>query len=326
MTDWNGLTVRTLAFAGVVFERADWVQAAIKAYDYVRKVAGEGDQLWHNVAEGQRGEKGFADDYAQMARAALQLWEVTGEQRFLDDAKAWTEVLNTQFWNEIRGGYNYTAADAEPLIFRTRMIYDQPTPSANASMITVLTRLALITGDSQYGNRAQALLGAFADEINRNYISCGEMLNGFEYLINGLQIVVLGPRSNARTQELIHAVWGKALPNRLLVVVDSPEALPAGHPARDKVMQNGQPTVYVCQRNVCSPPITSAVTLSQALTLPQTRPTPATTALISITPSSLRTRRPQAACVLRAPPPSCATHMGEAGHDQGSRTERSNDW
>jgi len=54
------------------------------------------------------------------------------------------------------------------------------------------------------------------------------------------------------------------------VVADSSDALPEGHPAKGQPMQNGQPTVYVCQRNVCSVAITSAVTLSQALTLPPT--------------------------------------------------------
>ena len=270
LTDWNAITIRALAFAGAVFERPDWIRAAIAAYDYVRKVSGEGETLYHSYAEGVRGEKGFSDDYAQMARAALELWEVTGEARFLDDAKAWTNILNTQFWSETRGGYNYTANDAEPLIVRTRMIHDQPTPSTNATMLTVLTRIALISGDGDSGGRAQAILGTFADEINRNYITCGEMLNGFEYFINGLQIVVIGERNNPRTQELIHTVWGRSLPNRLLLVVDSADDLPEGHPAKGKPAQNGQPTVYLCQRNACSPPVTSAVTLSQALTLPQT--------------------------------------------------------
>jgi uncharacterized protein YyaL (SSP411 family) len=267
LADWNALAIRSIAQAGAVFERPDWVQAAVAAYDHVKKVLGEGDTLYHSWAGGKRGELGFSDDYAQMARAALVLWEIGGEARFLEDAKAWTGVLNAQFWSEGRG-YNYVREGAEPLIFRMRMIYDTPTPSTNATMITVLSRLGLITGEGIYGHRAQALIACFADEINRNYVSCGEMLNGLEVYASGLQIVVMGSRSNARTQEFIHTLWAKALPNRLLVVTESGQNLPDGHPAKDKTMQNGQPTVYICQRNACSAPITSAVTLSQVLTLP----------------------------------------------------------
>jgi hypothetical protein len=53
--------------------------------------------------------------------------------------------------------------------------------------------------------------------------------------------------------------------------VDSTDELPPNHPAFGKPMENGQPTVYLCQRNVCSAPITGAAVLSQALTLPQQR-------------------------------------------------------
>ena len=118
---------------------------------------------------------GFADDYAQMARAALQLWEVTGEKRFLGRAKTWVRTLNSHFWDEARGGYYFTAHDADPLIVRTRMIFDQPTPSANGTMIAVLTRLALLTGDGDYGMpRPGDPRQAFAGEVNRTWISCGE--------------------------------------------------------------------------------------------------------------------------------------------------------
>ena len=268
LTDWNGIAIRSLAFAGAVFERPDWVQAAITAYDRIKALLGDGDQFHHSYVAGTLGAAGFSDDYAQMARAALTLWEVTGEGRYLEDAKAWTNVMNTQFWSEARGGYNFTREGSDPLILRMRMIHDQPTPSTNATMVTVLTRLALITGVAEYGGRAQAILTSFADEINRNFVSCAEMLNGLEYFGTGLQIVVLGGRVHPRAQEFIHAVWGKAMPNRLLVVTESSDNLPDGHPAKGQPMQNGQPTVYICQRNACSTAITSAVTLSQALTLP----------------------------------------------------------
>ena len=65
-------------------------------------------------------------------------------------------------------------------------------------------------------------------------MSCAHISTASRYFATGLQIVVVGPASNPRTQELIRAVWGKALPNRLLVVVESGEALPAGHPAFGK--------------------------------------------------------------------------------------------
>jgi uncharacterized protein len=272
LADWNGLAISALAQAGAALDHPDWTATAITAFDTVVKLLGDGDRLTHSANGGKRGASGFADDYALMIRAALHLWEVTGETRFLDQAKRWVTTLDTHFWNMEKGGYCTTADDAEQLIVRQRVLYDQAIPSANGIMIWNLTRLGMITGDGVYGERARALLDSFADEFGRAWASCASYINGLENFATGSQVVVVGPRSNPRTQELIRTVWGKALPNRLLYVVESGEALPAGHPAFGKGMQNGAPAAYLCQRNVCSPPFTSAVALSQALTLPPRPP------------------------------------------------------
>jgi uncharacterized protein YyaL (SSP411 family) len=268
MADWNGFAIAALANAGMVFERPDWIAVAIAAFDHVVKTLGDGDRLYHSAASGKRGSHGLADDYASMARAALQLLEVTGDQRFLQPAIAWTNTLNTFFWDEAKGGYAITPSDADPLIVRPRTIYDSPTPSANGIMMTVLTRLAILTQDAAFGQRAGTLMAAMGDEVNRVFVSAGAFLGGIEYYASGLQILVIGHKGNSRTQELLRTVWGKALPNRLVTQIEPGEALPAGHVASGLGMEGGQPTAYICQRDMCSTPVTSAVTLSQALTLP----------------------------------------------------------
>jgi len=182
------------------------------------------------------------------------------------------ETLNQHFWDAQKGGYHTAGDDADPLLVRSRPLYDQAVPSANGVMTAVLTRLGLITGEGPYGQRARDQLDAFADEYARAWASCASYLTSLETFATGFQIVIVGARSNPRTQELIKAVWGKPIPNRLVYVVDSGEALPLSHPAFGKGMQNGAPTAYLCQRNTCSTPITSAVTLSQILTLPPRAP------------------------------------------------------
>ncbi|HUO98846.1 MAG TPA: hypothetical protein VMU01_09265, partial [Rhizomicrobium sp.] len=115
-------------------------------------------------------------------------------------------------------------------------------------------------------------VGAFAGELPRSFLAMGSYLNGLETLLAGLQIVIVGPRDNPKTQELVTAVLGRSLPNRLLMVVAPGEDLPEGHPAKGKAMENGQPTAYVCQHQNCSAPIANPVTLSQVLQLPPRPP------------------------------------------------------
>ena len=158
LADWNGLAIAALANAGAVFQKAEWTTAAIKAFDFVVKALGDGDRLHHSWCNGKRSAQGFADDYAQMARAALVLYETVGEKRYLDQAKAWVRTLNEHYWDAANGGYFFTADDADPLIVRARMVFDQPTPSANGTMLQVLARLAMITGDDEYAIAPIAML------------------------------------------------------------------------------------------------------------------------------------------------------------------------
>jgi len=269
LADWNGLAIAALANAGAVFQNAAWTTAAIRAFDFVVKTLGEGDRLHHSWRDGKRTAQGFADDYAHMARAALILHETVGEPRFLEHAKTWVRTLNEHYWDQANNGYFYTAADADPLIVRARMVFDQPVPAANGTMLQVLARLAMITGNREYAERANTILGAFSGEAARAWVSMGSYFNGMEYALTDLHLIVMGPLNHPKTHELTAAILGRALPNRCLSVVPPDATFPEGHPMHGKTMLNGQPTVYICQRQTCSAPITNPVTLSQMLQLPQ---------------------------------------------------------
>lgn len=272
MTDWNGLMIAALANAGAAFKKTAWTSAAIKAFDFITNVLGDNDRLYHSWCDGKRQSIAFSEDYANMARAALALWESTSDQRYLDRARAWTRTLNEHYWDSHMGGYFHTADDADPLFVRPRMIFDQAMPSPNATMVTVLAKLFLITGETAYRDQCNALITAFAAEVERATLSVGTFLNAIDTVFAGLQIVIVGPVANPKTHELVAAVMGRSLPQKTLMMVEPDQTLPEAHPAHGKTMENGQPTAYLCQHETCSAPITNPVTLSQMLQLPPKAP------------------------------------------------------
>jgi len=264
LANWNGLAIAALARAGQAFDKPEWTVAAVKAFDAVVKtLGGEAGSLSHLP-----GSAGIVEDYAEMARAALQLREVTGDDRFLTQAQAWTKVLDDRFWNNQMGGYCFYADNAEQLFVRPRMLFDNPTPSANGTMLTVLTRLAMLTGGREYMGRASALAATFGNEANRALNGAGAYLAGFEYLLNSLIILVVGHKGHAKTQELLRAYWGKPVPNGMVVQIEPGDPLPEQHPAAGRGMQGGHPTAYICQAGTCSDGIITGTDLAWALTLP----------------------------------------------------------
>ncbi|HEY0105807.1 MAG TPA: thioredoxin domain-containing protein [Rhizomicrobium sp.] len=274
LADLNGMTIVALANAAAAMQRPDWMAAAVEAFDFVVKAHGDGDRLRHSWRDASRTAQGYSDDYAHMARAALALYEYLGDKRYLDHAKTWVRALNDHHWDNERGGYFLVADDSQTLIIRTRPTADQPVPGANTVMIQVLARLAMATADQQYIDRLNSLVGAFAGEAARAYMSMGSFFSGLEFAMSNLQFVVIGPPNHPRTHELANAILGRALPNRFLTVMKPEDDFPLGHPMHGRTMQDGQPSAFICQRGTCSPPITNPVALSQMLQLPPQRQAP----------------------------------------------------
>ena len=148
------------------------------------------------------------------------------------------------------------------------MVFDNPIPSANGTMLVVLTRLALLTGDTEYMGRASTLAVTFGNEANRVLNGAGGYLAGLEYLMNSLIILVIGHKGHAKTQELIRAFWSKPIPNGMLVQIEPGDSLPAQHPANGRGMEGGHPTAYICQAGQCSNGFINAADLAFAVTLP----------------------------------------------------------
>ena len=85
LADWNGLTIAALARASAVFGRPDgW--SARGGIRLRLPQHGQGDRLAHSWRAGRRLDLAFLDDYAQMAAAALALFEHTARPDYLQRA------------------------------------------------------------------------------------------------------------------------------------------------------------------------------------------------------------------------------------------------
>jgi len=265
LADWNGLMIAALTFAAAVFERPDWLKAARRAWNYVTGDMADGPRLRHSARHGQVKHIEFLDDYAEMSRAALMLHEVSGEPVFLERARAWIEILDAEFWDPDAGGYFYSPENGEALIARSKPAHDNATPSGNGTLVGVLARLYHLTAETAYLERANALVHAFSGEISERYAPIPTLINNSELLGNALQIVLIGTRGEAATDDLIRIVFSLSLPNRVLTVIGPHAALPPGHPAEGKRRQNGKATAYLCVGPTCSLPVTDAAALRTLL-------------------------------------------------------------
>jgi uncharacterized protein len=265
LADWNGQMIAALAKVAGVFGEKGWLEAARSAFAFVHDRMTVEGRLRHSWRAGKARHPATLDDYAHMSRAALVLAEATGEASYIVAAETWVAVLDKHYADRVAGGYFFTADDTADVILRNKSAADHATPSGNATMVEVLARLFYLTGKSLYRDQAEALVGAFAGEIARNFFPLASFLNAGEFLQGALQLVIIGQREAADTQALLKAVLAHSLPDLVLSVIAEGERLPTGHPAAGKERAKGQATAYICRGMTCSLPITDPAGLDRAL-------------------------------------------------------------
>jgi len=266
LADWNGLMIAALAQAAAVFDNADWHATALSAYRFVRDTMVEDGRLRHSARHGDVRHAGMLDDYANMTRAALTLFEMTGEAAFLVDARDWCAAVERHFLDDKRKGYYFTADDAEALITRTRNIADNATPSGNATMLGNFTRLWHATGEATFRDQANAIVDAFAGELAKNFFPLSSYLNAVDLYLRPVEIVLVSEPGDAAHGALRQACLDVSLPNRVFSDIAAGTELPPAHPAAGMTTKAGQATVYVCVAMTCSAPITDVAQLRDHLT------------------------------------------------------------
>jgi uncharacterized protein YyaL (SSP411 family) len=266
LADWNGLMIAAMANAGAAFERPAWIELARDAFDFIcRSMTRADGRLLHSWRAGRARNPATIDDYANLCRAALALHEATGNPDLLTRARDWLAIIDRDYWDERGGGYFFTSKDTKALLVRAKTAADSPVPAGNGTLVGVLSRLTLLTGEDAYRRRAETIVETFSGEITHNFFPLATLLNNVELLERPVQIVIVGNHDDPGYRALLRAVYSVSLPNRVILTLEPGGALPTGHPAAGKGLVDGRPAAYVCEGPVCSLPVTAPESLLETL-------------------------------------------------------------
>jgi uncharacterized protein len=261
LADWNGLMIAALVNAGLAFGEPLWVEMAARAFLFIDAKMSHGDRLGHSWRAGKLMVPGLASDHAAMIRAALALHEATNEHAYLERALDWQATLDRHYANPDNGGYFLTADDAEGLVVRPSATTDEATPNPNAVAAQNLIRLALFTGRHAWRDKADGLFAGIAPRAAENLFAHLALLNVLDLRLRAAEIVVTG--EDERAGELL--VAARKLPFLDRVVLHASHALPAEHPAHDKIKAAAHSAAFICIGETCSLPVSEPDALAAAV-------------------------------------------------------------
>jgi uncharacterized protein YyaL (SSP411 family) len=192
----------------------------------------------------------------------IELYQVSGDVRYLNEARMLAETMLTEFWDAEEGGFYFTSNDHEELIVRNKDFFDNATPSGNSVAADVLFKLAKFYGEERYETHANTALRAAANQIRRYPQGFGRALSAAVFGLSAVQeVVIVGDRGN----DLEQAVWSEFRPFKVVAVAAGASDEHGLALLEDREMIEGKPTAYVCENFVCQRPVTATNELTALL-------------------------------------------------------------
>ena len=171
LTAWSGQMIGGFAEAGRVLKDKKYIDAAVRAANFVlaNQRTKDGRLLRTYGAQPGKAPKaagaGYLEDYAFLVHGLLNLHDATGDKKWLDAARTLTDTMIKDFGEAKRGGYYFTSHDHEKLFARMKDQFDGAQPSGNSVATRNLVRLWSATSDERYRAEAEKNLKAFAGTL-----------------------------------------------------------------------------------------------------------------------------------------------------------------
>ncbi len=260
LTAWNGMMLATFSEASAILAREDFLSIAKENADFLLTNLRIEGRLLRTWKDGIGKLNAYLEDYTNLCDGLLELFQVSGEMRWLNEAKRLADEMIVKFWDEESGGFYFTSIDHEELLMRSKDYYDNATPSGNSVAADVFLKLTKITSDEKYERYAVTILRLIATQIRRYAGAFGRALASLEFHLGASKEIVL---IGARRSELEREVFANYLPGKITVL--SGEASSELPLLEGRLMLKEKPTAYVCENFVCQKPTANVEELRSQL-------------------------------------------------------------
>jgi uncharacterized protein YyaL (SSP411 family) len=252
LTSWNALMISVLADAGAVLDRSDYLDAAIGAAEFVMRDLRDADgRLLRTWKDGDAKLNAYLQDHAFLVEALLTLYESTFDPRWVAAAREIADTMIDRFADDERGGFFETSADHEQLVARRKDLEDNPIPSGNSSAAFGLLRLAALTGEHGYEERAVGVLRLLARLLPQHPQAFPHLLQALDFHLSPVkEVALVGDEGRGRLERVVRSHFRP----HIVVAGGAPDGVPL---LEGRTPVDGHAAAYVCQHFACQRPVTA---------------------------------------------------------------------
>lgn len=247
---WNALLLQSFCECAWTFKNPDWLnQAQLLADALLKHFRNHGD--WFRIRmNGQVHTTAFLDDLALLGDALLQMFQLTAQDRFYDEANSIRESIETYFSEDKPGRYRFSRLDIDILPGKRRDIFDNAFPSAHSALIQFYARFHRLSGFSKDRSLFEAAVAPIRSFAMDNPLSFSFALSGMvlgEFV--GREIVAMG----GEALKSRHQIHQKAKPSDLLICGNNSAS--TSPILKGKLGDEEKTLVWVCEHFTCDKPL-----------------------------------------------------------------------
>jgi uncharacterized protein YyaL (SSP411 family) len=249
LTSWNGLMLKAYVDAYKVFQKREYLDAAIKNANFiVKNQLQSSGALYHIYKDGKSSINGYLEDYAAVIEAFLALYEVTLDDSWLNTANDLAAYTFTKFFDDETQMFYFTSEDDSKLVSRNFEYRDNVIPASNSMMAKNLFKLSHYFDNPEFANTAKQMLKnvrAEADKYPSGFSNWLDLLANYQ--TKYYEVVVVGKNASEKIRE----INTRYIPNMLIAgsTTQSKGYLLEGRYSEGKTL------IYVCVNNTCKLPV-----------------------------------------------------------------------
>ena len=261
LCSWNALAIAALAEAGAVLGREDYLDAAATCAEFVLGTMRDGNGHLLRTYKDERAHlNAYLEDHAFMVEALLVLYEAGFDPRWFAAARELAESMIERFGDPERGGFFTTSADHESLIARRKEVGDHPIPAGQSAAALGLLRLAALSGERAFADRALGVIALFGEPAVTHPDSFAHLLRALDFHLAQTREVALVGGDLTALEGVVRAAFR---PNVVLAGGPAGAVEPPLLDARTEIA--GEPAAYVCEGFTCNLPVTDPAALEREL-------------------------------------------------------------
>ena len=167
LTSWNAIMLIGYVDAFKALQDEKYLKTALQNADFLIKNqwSTEG-HLCHNYKAGKSSINGFLEDYAWAIAAFIALYEVTFDEKWLNDARRLTDYCLDHFYDASDSFFAFTSNLDEALISRHFETEDNVIPASNSVMAENLYKLGIYFHHSHYESIIEKMIGKIIPSVD----------------------------------------------------------------------------------------------------------------------------------------------------------------